>query len=597
MPGIRIAARFVLALLLWAASASVTMAEPGAWTERVMVLFDPDTRTVMRRTVRVWDPHPEKNLDFVWEPAPGTGVPEAEAFAIAGEGRLVWRVRGSAGYDPATIYSEYVGRLENGRPHGKGCLEIRTGESMDGEWVAGRLHGEGVRVDAAGNRYEGAFLDGLAHGRGVLRRATGVIHEGMFRHGRLHGQVSTTLAGGTRYESEWRDGVEVETARPDVLADDRIGGVLKAQSGEAGRTEFAVVVDQRMTQQSDMRYVHLVRDEDVAIYPESQQFNDAWNGTGTLSRYGSVFDYIDWENAPAFVEVGLSTVDGSRVRLEKLELQVAQSDAYLKPMLSVREHLGCVGFRPSFEFGNNGWGGVEEATITLQFVDNDSGARTRAFSGPIGSFDEGMDVYLTDLLRQAGVDVDALQRERFDCPSVESLGICRSQVLNNVEFGELRDVITPNIQDQTIMAVAEGRVDYGWTDSYGQRQQSQEAFTVGISLVVIEVPELMAECGAGFGGAPEALRYQDVALPVGQRNYTIDMPLRGNRNVAAYTARLKMHAEQSSIHRMQVAARFGDGSVRTSKPVTLFFLKPRASNFASGARPQQCYLSEDFGTC
>ncbi|MEP6567121.1 MAG: hypothetical protein ABJB10_18465, partial [Mesorhizobium sp.] len=41
----------------------------GAWAERVQILYQSETRSVLRRTVRVWDFHPEMDLDFVWEPA------------------------------------------------------------------------------------------------------------------------------------------------------------------------------------------------------------------------------------------------------------------------------------------------------------------------------------------------------------------------------------------------------------------------------------------------------------------------------------------------------------------------------------------------
>jgi len=47
----------------------------------------------MRKVVRVWDPHPHLNLDFVWEPAPGQS-PESTVAAdgtVNGKGKLVWR--------------------------------------------------------------------------------------------------------------------------------------------------------------------------------------------------------------------------------------------------------------------------------------------------------------------------------------------------------------------------------------------------------------------------------------------------------------------------------------------------------------------------
>ena len=46
----------------------------AAWSERVQIVYDDATRSVERKRVRVWNPNPEKNLDFVWEPAPGAAI-------------------------------------------------------------------------------------------------------------------------------------------------------------------------------------------------------------------------------------------------------------------------------------------------------------------------------------------------------------------------------------------------------------------------------------------------------------------------------------------------------------------------------------------
>ena len=75
-------------------------APAGAWAQRVQVVYLSQSKSVVRKTVRVWDAHPEKNLDFVWEPATGTDPGIAEDGTVDGKGKLVWRVRGSASYDP-----------------------------------------------------------------------------------------------------------------------------------------------------------------------------------------------------------------------------------------------------------------------------------------------------------------------------------------------------------------------------------------------------------------------------------------------------------------------------------------------------------------
>lgn len=569
----------------------------GAWAERVQVLYQEQDRSVLRKRVRIWDPHPEKNLDFVWEPARDAGDGVAADGTISGMGKLVWRVRGSARYDPRTIYSVYSGEIRDGRPDGQGRLEIRSGEVFEGHWREGVLDGKGVHLDAVGDRYEGLFSGGLPNGEGRLLSATGEIFTGRFVDGLKHGRGRTLLPGGTAYESEWNRGRELGGARPDVLADAGVGGLLRAQAGggDAGKVEISTAVDQRMTQQSDMQYEHLLREEDIAIYPVDRQMNDAWNGTGLISNSSYIYDGIDWEYAPAFVEIGLATSDGSRVKLDKLELQVSSSEAYRKPMLSLQGHVGCVGFRPTFSFLNHGWGDVRDASMTVQFSHADApDAASRSYQRSIADFDTGIDVTIADVLQEAGVDTQALTTERFQCQSQDALNVCRSQVFNKVGFGEIADFVWG---EDKLFTTAKGTLNYSWADDQGTVYQASEPFQVDIALATIELPEPLAECGDGFGGTPEALRYQDIRLPVGQRDYVVALAFRGNRNIRDHMARLKMSAEMSSFHQFQTVAKFADGSERRSKPVSLFYFRPRPSTFQTAMQPAACYLGEDYNGC
>ena len=592
--------------MVLAVSAIALLAEPTAmrageknelnWAEHVQVVYDAATRSVSRTKVRVVDPHPEKNLDFVWEPDAGSlpGV-DPETQAASGKGRLVWRVRGSADYDPRTVFSTYEGEMREGRPNGPGRLEMRDGSVMEGMWKDGLLEGPGSHRDAKGNLYQGAFVAGLAEGHGRLALRDGSIYEGEFRAGKRHGAGTMRLAGGTTYESRWRDGVEVGGNRPDVLADARIGGLLKAQAagGDAGRTEIAVVIDKRMTDQQEIQYQHLVRDQDVAIYPVSDFMNDAWNGTGTIGEdYGNYS--MDWDHDHAYVQVDLQTTDNSRVRLDSMALDVATSVAYRKPMLTIQRHLGCVAFRPTFSFLNHGWGAVQNATLTVRFTNPELPREaSQDYSVTLDDFDEGADVSLLGTLQGAGVDTDSLANRRFPCPSREQIGICRAQLFNSVSFGDIENFV---YGEDLLSTTAEGEIAYEYADDSGAMNPAAEAFQVELMLALIETPRELAECGDGGFPPAEARRYQDIRLPVGQSDYSIDLPLRGNRNVKDYTARLKISSEMTSYHEFTASARFADGSVRQSKPVSLFYFKPRWPNFVSDVRLPACYLDEGFGS-
>lgn len=567
----------------------------GAWAERVQVLYDKPSNSVSRKVVRVWDAEPAKGLEFTWEPDPGNATRYGDDGAVTGRGKLIWHIRGSASYDPKAVYATYRGDLVDGRPHGNGRLERRSGEIYDGAFRNGVAEGRGVRIGAGGSRYEGTFVQGVETGNGRLALRTGEIYVGGFVAGRRHGNGRTTLPGGTSYDSVWVMGKEIGNKR-DLVADATLGGLLKAQSGggDAGKVEIGIAIDQRMTQEADMRYVALVQDQDIAIYPEDEQMNQAWRGDGLVS----INDYaaaMDWENVPAFVEVDMHTTDGSRVKLDAMELQVADSQAYRKPMLTLESHLGCVGFRPSFTIKNNGWGDAKNVSLSIQFTGQEQdGPASRAFPVSLADFSDGTDAVIDGALQAAGVDTGKLTGQRFSCQSRDSLNVCRSQVFNTIGFGEVSDYVWG--EDQ-LFTTAVGKIDYDWSDDAGNDYHQSEPFRVDIALAKIELPEEAAECGDGFGGAPDAPRYQDVHFPIGQSNYAIEMPVRGNKNLKQYQARLKLRADMTSYHQFSVSARFSDGSVRQSKPVSFYFFRPKPSAYVSKVEPASCYLPPEAGGC
>ncbi|MEZ5783643.1 MAG: hypothetical protein R3D70_18930 [Rhizobiaceae bacterium] len=568
----------------------------GDWATRTQIIYDVANKSVIRRTLRVWDAEPAKNLEFVWEPAPGETPHIADDGAVSGAGKLTWRVRGSASYDPRTVYSTYEGELRGGRIHGNGRLEARSGEILEGTFVNGRLEGKGVRIGADGSRYEGNFLNGVASGQGKLAFRTGEIYVGPFAGGLRHGHGRTILAGGTSYESEWSRGRELGAAR-NTVADATLGGLLKAQSGggDAGKVEIGIQIDQRMTQQADMRYTQFAGDEAIELYPEDEQMNQAWRGDGEVTAGDYYITGIDWEDTPAFVEVDLSTGSNGRAKLDSMELRVKESVAYRKPMLTLLDHVGCVGFRPSFSIKNNGWGEARNVKVALQFAGEDpANGTSRSFPVSVPDIADGADVSIEAALSEAGVDVAALARERFSCQSRESLAVCRSQVFNSVGFGEIADYVWG---DDKLGTTAVGRIDYDWADDFGNSYHQSEPFRVNIALSTIELPEDLAECGDGFGGAPDAPRYQDVHLPVNQSNYAIEMPVRGNKNIKSYHANLKLRADMTSYHDFNVAARFADGSERLSKAIRLYYFRPKPSGFVTSMEPAQCYLPPSSSGC
>jgi hypothetical protein len=568
-------------------------------SEKLHVIYDPHSREVTRRMVRVFDPHPEMALEFSWDPAPGNwpGV-TPDGFAT-GAGVLSWRVPGAASYDPRAVHHTYEGAVLNGRFEGEGRLTYRDGSFYRGNWVAGVLQGPGEYLDAAGNRYEGPLVDGKPEGQGILRSAEGWVYTGGFSNGLRDGHGAIIEPGGLRYTVEMVAGVMQSSTKPVVYADSLLGGLLPAQSGgDAGKTQIAVTADTRLGQQQEVGYAHYAQNGEVLIVPLRDRWRDVWNGTGGI---GTFFDYAslgdaEWADNRAHTQFRLATQDGSRVRLKSLDLAVDYSLPHLRPVLVTEDHYGCTGFRPSFNFLNYGWGQVENATARVGFRNGDAvdwAARhttppsTPWYQVDVGSFDQGMDVYIRNALIDAGVDVTALENRRFTCPSAEVLETCKAQIQKDLNLGALTGLISGWGDLQTDMI---GELSYDWVDAFGERHHEVQSFSATISLAAIEVPGGLAECGDGGAFALQAPQYLDVDLPYDAQAYRINIPVRGNPNVSSLLSGLRFYAERSSIHQMQMEATFADGSVRKSAPVKLFFLHNRTPEFQSGTTPAICTL-------
>src|SRR5262245_40749682 len=70
----------------------------GAWKERTQVVWSKETSQLIRKSIRIWDPHPELDLDFLWQPRAALRGGSSTVVA-SGPGTLTWHVRGAAAYD------------------------------------------------------------------------------------------------------------------------------------------------------------------------------------------------------------------------------------------------------------------------------------------------------------------------------------------------------------------------------------------------------------------------------------------------------------------------------------------------------------------
>jgi hypothetical protein len=66
--------------------------------------------------------------------------------------------------------------------------------SYDGEWKAGKMHGQGLLKMGDGSSYQGQFVDGEIEGVGVKRWPDGSTYWGAFHQGHMHGQGTCDVA-------------------------------------------------------------------------------------------------------------------------------------------------------------------------------------------------------------------------------------------------------------------------------------------------------------------------------------------------------------------------------------------------------------------
>jgi hypothetical protein len=149
--------------------------ELGAWRSRTQQVFDPVGRSLIRRQYTIWDPQPSRNLDFGW--VPDTLVGDQDGL-VNGRGRLIWRLQGEPAYDPASVFAEYYGDVENGRADGHGTYFDKTGLRYVGAWRNGVMEGYGRLTFPSTDEYVGGFRAGKADGIGHYTDATGEIFDG-----------------------------------------------------------------------------------------------------------------------------------------------------------------------------------------------------------------------------------------------------------------------------------------------------------------------------------------------------------------------------------------------------------------------------------
>ncbi len=580
-----------------AATRSPVPAVTGIWRQKSQLVWNHGTGEMERRLLQVWDNQNRADQEFSWDADTAGG--HVDNGPINGSGLLVWRERGAPAYDKAAIVSIYRGVLLNGRPHGDGVLTTRKGLVYAGRWRNGEMHGHGDLHYANGDHYAGEFSYGLSHGDGRLAQAGGEIYEGRFRDGERHGTGRLTTPGGGVHQTEWTSGVEhhLSAARRGADLPDDAGSVPDnyglAAAGDINLNKLAlsVVVDREVSQKQQMRhggmtYVHLHEGGSTRIIPNQPQLLKRWKGDGTLS-YSSVYNF-----APAYLKFVVRNRTGGKIAVRSAYLEVVDSRTDLQPLLGLDSHWGCVGYRPTFNFTNHGWGPAEDARVEFSFVRSfqDEAPEQHSYALNLGTFKGGRDVSIESALKAAGVDVPKLKAARYKCPSAEQLPGCRTDVIRKLQFGQLQQKVEES--GFYLRTNLVGRLSYTWRDSEGETHERSSAIKTPIQLTAIELPSY-AECGGAEDELPPVANVPLVRFSLDKKNYRIEVPLRGGwtlRRRSEFTVAAR--AYRSSLHRFRLVIVLKDGSTKTSPPIEMDFYRPVVKPFKTSVKTPACYIVE-----
>lgn len=106
------------------------------------------------------------------------------------------------GYQGVQFRDKYEGYFVKGEREGFGKYEWVGGDSHEGTWCQGLMHGKGVYLSAGGSLH-GTWVNGKLSGAGVHRFRCGSVFTGEYKAGERHGVGTLIFASGEVYEGDW----------------------------------------------------------------------------------------------------------------------------------------------------------------------------------------------------------------------------------------------------------------------------------------------------------------------------------------------------------------------------------------------------------
>jgi hypothetical protein len=598
----------------------------GVWKERTQVIWSKETGTLIRKSFRVWDPHPELNLDFLWEPDP-TAIPEKTADDIVnGRGALTWHAKGAANYDRRFTYSVFKGVLKNGRPEGEGVLGVRDGLSYSGHWLNGEMHGRGVLRLPNGDKYEGDFIGGKMHGVGRYVAIEGAVFFGEFRNGLRHGIGKLTTAEGA-YRTVWRDGREVARQRiPNSSPAQAISGLQPVAA--AGGVKLKLSLDHKAAREHESLNPDIFNPRaklsppydaehgpgSIVIGLASKARLAAWKSNAPISagRTGPAYVESSWSFPPIFMRAEIQNQGSKPTEVKGAYLEIAESTLDATPYIELHDgnNAWCEGdgsYNGVLDFENLGWGEVRDARVTYSL--GNAKKRAPEMTVPLGTFERSKQVSLEEHLQKLGVDVErlrkasttfrrdsaedaeALDEHAFKCDSrgdaagEKARAACFEREKKSGLFGSLRDMVFRQKGDNIVYVGLNGRIEYQWSDQAGRSSERVSTFSMFVPLMRYDVE--MGEMGCRDMRAHPT---DSAELSLDRQRYRIPLAAEDWKGSIGRNAQkqfqLSVKAAKSSHHVFQLVVELADGELK-SLPVDLLYFHPRPTERHEQRQKQQ----------
>jgi hypothetical protein len=570
--------------VLWMITGDIASAD-GAWKSVTEQGWDPSKRELVRRTYRVWDFHPELDLEFNW------GVPWGSTLTpngiVNGTGKLTWRKKGTPEYERGGLYSEYNGEMKNGRPDGQGSITMRSGLSYSGAWKNGLMNGRGKLKFDNGDDYDGELADGKLNGHGRYASTDGSIFDGAFKNGERDGSGILTLATGESYRTTWREGTEISREVIDAQQGASQAGADAATPGQrTNQLSIRISIDRKKNQDFSFNndcaeicyyYESNPTPNSLQIQLGSKRIMSVWKGDRIIEplpassgRDGFIYDGTQF--APVYLLADLINGADRPSTIVAAYLNIAESSTDLEPYLWVdRPDNTCAEFKfdPTVGFRNVGWGPISGAKLRYSFGRKSS--QPKVFSASLGTFNHRMDASVEDGLRALAMNLQRIATAKFSCTSYADLPNCLRRIDASGVLGELKGQIV--MDDNVATVEMSGFLDYEWTSSDGRNNQRSSPVSLKMPLFVISGLKTSAECG-GPGEVDHGGRTLDLSLD--RRSYRL--PLNWHAAVAPRANErfgITLVAPKSSNHQLQLVLELNDGSKVMSQKIDLSYFKPR----------------------